>query len=142
MLLVNTLLWQCHSIKPGYQAKLKLSQINLYILNEHKHILRKMKYNTDQMLDSFLFLRSVFCCFVHVCFLTSHIVLLDKSLSFVGGWCEKYLVLGDHCSPFARLNGHCSCGPNLTCKRFPYTTPSSSIVKRKLLPGYYRCDTV
>ena len=95
-----------------------------------------MKYNTDQMLDSSLFLRSVFCCFVHVCFLTSHIVL------FVGGWCEKYLVLGDHCSPFARLNGHCSCGPNLKCKRFPYTTPSSSIVKRKLLPGYYRCDTV
>ena len=113
-------------------------------INEHKHILRKIKYNTDQMLDSSLFLRSVFCLFVHVCFLTSHIVLFDKSLSFIGGWCEKYLGLGDHCYFFARENGHCSCGPHLTCKRFPYTTPSSSsgIVKRTILPGIYRCDAV
>jgi len=121
----------------------RLSNCILMIaINEHKHILGKMKYNTDQMLDSSLFFRSVFCCFVHVCFLTSHIVLFDQSLSFVGGWCEKYLVLGDHCSPFAKVNGHCGCGPNLTCKRFPYPTPSSRIVKRTLLPGDYRCDTV
>ena len=36
----------------------------------------------------------------------------------------------------------CSCEPNLTCKRFPYTTPSSRILLRDLLPGDYRCDTV
>ncbi|XP_062587611.1 uncharacterized protein LOC134249257 [Saccostrea cucullata] len=80
------------------------------------------------------------CCFRHE---GPMIVSKRQALDLLGthqGVCEKYQVLGDNCSPFDKLNGHCSCGQGLTCQFVPASSTMS--VKRKLYmpgPGAYQC---
>ncbi|XP_078318598.1 uncharacterized protein LOC111120709 isoform X3 [Crassostrea virginica] len=79
------------------------------------------------------------CCFRH-----EGPMIVSKRQLLTGshhGVCEKYQVLGDQCSPFDKLNGHCSCGAGLTCQFVPASTTMPPR-KRKLYmpgPGAYRC---
>ncbi|KAK3091143.1 hypothetical protein FSP39_017466 [Pinctada imbricata] len=62
-----------------------------------------------------------------------------KYLSYTGV-CEKYKNLGDDCSPFDTLNGHCGCKSGMTCGFVPASTTTT--MKRKLYfpgPGAYLC---
>ncbi|XP_048761361.1 uncharacterized protein LOC125670309 [Ostrea edulis] len=80
------------------------------------------------------------CCFRHEGPMIVSKRQLLTSLNTHHGVCEKYQVLGDHCSPFDKLNGHCSCGHGLTCQFVPASTTMS--LKRKLYmpgPGAYQC---
>ncbi|VDH93530.1 Hypothetical predicted protein [Mytilus galloprovincialis] len=81
------------------------------------------------------------CCYYHEgpMIVSKRNVFLPFNAMHQGGWCETYLAEGARCNPFSKLNGHCSCGNGLTCTRFPYTT-TSSVIKRKLLPGDYLCS--
>ncbi|KAJ8318138.1 hypothetical protein KUTeg_003229 [Tegillarca granosa] len=54
--------------------------------------------------------------------------------------CENYKVMDDYCSPLEKMNGHCSCGPGLSCQFVPASTTMSA--KRKIYmpgPGSYKC---
>merc|ERR1712154_247977 len=35
------------------------------------------------------------------------------------GTCQRYKTEGDHCGPFGKMNGYCSCGPTLSCQSTP-----------------------
>lgn len=39
--------------------------------------------------------------------------------------CEKYQVRGEYCSPFDEMNGHCSCGPGLSCIYYSAPPPKT-----------------
>ncbi|XP_033729354.1 uncharacterized protein LOC117318484 [Pecten maximus] len=71
----------------------------------------------------------------------------DLTLMHQGGYCEVYKRVNESCSVFGKINGHCECGPGLTCK-FVSSGPSllgpDTIVasKRSMVfqgPGSYLC---
>ncbi|XP_060597362.1 uncharacterized protein LOC132751226 [Ruditapes philippinarum] len=62
------------------------------------------------------------------------------------GLCERYRLEHDHCGPLEQANGHCGCGPGLSCQFVPaeVATAQPLVVskKRKIWvpgPGSFHC---
>nr|XP_034313693.1 uncharacterized protein LOC105338284 isoform X2 [Crassostrea gigas] len=76
------------------------------------------------------------CCFRHE---GPWIVSKRQDGSLTGihfGVCEKYQGLGDLCNSIDKMNGHCGCGPGLTCSAIiHHTTDTPTFQKRTFVPG-------
>ncbi|XP_063447659.1 uncharacterized protein LOC134727209 [Mytilus trossulus] len=75
------------------------------------------------------------CCYYHEgpMLVSKRRSILPVSGMIQGGWCEKYKTEGQSCSGIAKMNGHCECGPGLTCTVTVST--HSKIQKRRELPA-------
>ncbi|VDI56623.1 Hypothetical predicted protein [Mytilus galloprovincialis] len=75
------------------------------------------------------------CCYYHegpIVVSKKRESILPFSSMIQGGWCEKYKTEGQSCSGIAKMNGHCECGPGLTCT---VVSTHTSFQKRKGLPA-------
>ncbi|XP_060076129.1 uncharacterized protein LOC132555780 [Ylistrum balloti] len=84
------------------------------------------------------------CCYKQPKFLIMSRRQLPDDLINHKGICENFQPMGTRCSPFDKLNGHCSCAEGLTCRFVAAENTTQSIVRRKLYmpgPGSYRCAT-
>ncbi|XP_069124231.1 uncharacterized protein [Argopecten irradians] len=82
------------------------------------------------------------CCYKRPEFLIMSRRQLPDNQENQHGICENYQPKGTPCSPFDKMNGHCSCAQGLTCRFVAAENTTQVIVRRKLYypgPGTYEC---
>ncbi|XP_033736935.1 uncharacterized protein LOC117325098 [Pecten maximus] len=84
------------------------------------------------------------CCYKRPQFLIMSRRQLPDDLANQHGFCEIYQPEGTPCSPFDKMNGHCSCAKGLTCRFVAADHTTRGLVRRRLYypgPGTYQCAT-